>query len=57
MWFFSDLSTRILFLKQNFMCLIYACWNVMEQVKLTEMVAELLVWSNCAASCSVMIIK
>lgn len=36
---FSDLSTRILFLKQNFMCLIYACWNVMEQVKLTEMVA------------------
>lgn len=36
---FSDLSTRILFLKQNFTCLICACWNVMEQVKLTEMVA------------------
>lgn len=59
MWFFFlvTLSTRILLSKQYFACLIHACWNMVEQVKLTEMVEKLLIWSNCAASWSVVIVK
>lgn len=46
-FFLVTLSTRILLSKQYFACLIHACWNMVEQVKLTEMVEKLLIWSNC----------
>lgn len=56
-FFLVTLSTRILLSKRYFACLIHACWNLVEQVKLTEMVEKLLIWSNCAASWSVVIVK